>query len=114
MLGEMYNSTQASQERPQVSPQQLLGSLEPSRDRGESTERAGRGRGEEVGFVLAPPPPPLDIARGRARLASASASLPRWGARPASLGWRRIKCRWPRAGAGPPAARRRLGARASG
>lgn len=57
MLGEMYNSTQASQERPQVPPQQLLGSLEPSRDRRESTERAGRGRGEEVGFVLAPPPP---------------------------------------------------------
>lgn len=31
------------------------------------------------------PRPSLDIARGRVRLASASASLPRWGARPAFL-----------------------------
>ena len=71
MLGEVYSSVR--------SPAGNLseGSLtqRPSHGRRELTETAGKGRGEEVGMVLAPPRPAPDIARGPARLGLASASL---------------------------------------
>lgn len=103
--------TEASQEP--LSQRSLKHSWTPCTDDTEMpAERARKGGARMLALFC--PAPALDIARGRDPLASASASLPRLGNRPASLRQPWLRCWWLGAGVELPAVRRRLDAEAWG